>query len=257
MDSSNAYTPKGRFSASLPLWSFISFAYKLGPNLEERQAAVAQFPKGLSAEEYFEIDARTEAAPTKDQLRLMLQSLLADRFKLAVHFASREVPVFALTLSKPGKLGPKLRPHSEGPPCLDLVSTPLSDAPPTPPGAGELFPRNCEFPQVVLKTASVRLAGERDATMPELADAIYRFGVGAGQVDRPVIDKTGLTGTFDFTLEYSAQPLRAAAPTATATDSQGTPFLDAVREQLGLRLAPSRSSIPTLVIDHVERASQN
>jgi uncharacterized protein (TIGR03435 family) len=110
---------------------------------------------------------------------------------------------------------------------------------------------------VVLKTASVRLAGERDATMPELADAIYRFGVGAGQVDRPVIDKTGLTGTFDFTLEYSAQPLRAAAPTATATDSQGTPFLDAVREQLGLRLAPSRSSIPTLVIDHVERASQN
>lgn len=70
LDNRNAYVPGGRFSTSFPLWYYIAFAYKLGPNQEERRAAVAQFPKGLSDMEFFEIEARAEGNPTKDQMRL-------------------------------------------------------------------------------------------------------------------------------------------------------------------------------------------
>jgi beta-lactamase regulating signal transducer with metallopeptidase domain len=118
LDDRNAKPPGGRFAASFPLWIYISFAYKLSPNEEERRAGMAQLAKVIGTDLY-EIEARAEGNPTKDQMRLMMQSLLADRFKLKVHFESQEVPVFALTLVKPGKLGPKLRPHSEGPPCPD------------------------------------------------------------------------------------------------------------------------------------------
>jgi uncharacterized protein (TIGR03435 family) len=90
---------------SLPLWAYISFAYKLRPNQEERRAAVAQFPKGLSDMEFFEIEARAEGNPTKDQMRLMMQSLLADRFKLAIHFETREVPRIRLDTQSPSNLG--------------------------------------------------------------------------------------------------------------------------------------------------------
>jgi uncharacterized protein (TIGR03435 family) len=61
------------------------------------------------------IEARAEGNPNKDQMHLMMQSLLAERFKLAVQFETHEVPVMAMVLIKPGKLGSRLRPHSQGP----------------------------------------------------------------------------------------------------------------------------------------------
>lgn len=108
LDSRDARTPRGRFSAGLTLQTYITFAYKLEPFRAE--AAFAQLPKSVSAD-FYQIEARAEGSPTKDQMRLMMQSLLADRFKLAVHFETQEVAVFALALAKPGKTGPKLRPH--------------------------------------------------------------------------------------------------------------------------------------------------
>ncbi len=80
----------------------------------------AQLPK--SADDNYAIDAKAEGNPTKDQMRLMMQSLLADRFKLRVHFESRQVPVLGLVLVKPGQLGPNLLPHSEGPGCAESLS---------------------------------------------------------------------------------------------------------------------------------------
>ena len=70
----------------------------------------------------------------------MMQSLLADRFKLRVHFEPREVPVLALTLVKPGKLGPKLLPHSEGPPCPDSFDMDKPFAPIPSPKPGVAWP---------------------------------------------------------------------------------------------------------------------
>jgi bla regulator protein blaR1 len=251
-DSGNVYKSRGLFSASLPLWSYIEFAYKLGPNLEQRQAAVAKFPKGLSPEEYFEIDARAEGPPSKDQLRLMLQSLLADRFHLTVHFETRDTAVFALSLARPGKTGPKLRRRDEGPLCEEFATPPSG-----PPVVASVFPKNCEFPQMAIKSSGIWIAGERNATMASLAEAIYRFGVGAGAVDKPVVDETGLTGRFDFTLEYRPEFLRAPRADGPLPDSPGKPFPEALREQLGLRLTSSRAPITTLIVDRVERPSEN
>jgi hypothetical protein len=108
------------------------------------------------------IDAKADGNPTKDQMRLMMQSLLADRFKLRAHFETKQVPVLALTLVKPGKLGPKLLPHSEGPPCPDTseILNPLTTPPPALPKAGDVFPANAGLlpkswqPQTVLGRGS-------------------------------------------------------------------------------------------------------
>jgi uncharacterized protein (TIGR03435 family) len=113
LDNRDAKTLGGRFSASFPLSGYISFAYKLSAY---ETAALAQLPKSVSID-FFEIEARADGNPTKDQMRLMMQSLLADRFKLAVHFESREAPVFALTLVKPSQTGPRLIRHAAGQPA--------------------------------------------------------------------------------------------------------------------------------------------
>jgi bla regulator protein blaR1 len=258
LDTRNAKPPGGRLSASFPLWLYISFAYKLSPNEEERKAATAQLSK-LVGNDLFEIEAQAPGNPTKDQMRLMMQSLLADRFKLKVHFESREAPVFALTLVKPGKTGPKLRPHSEGPPCPDSYKPP---EPGVPLDVGEVFPPECETASMTTRNG-VRLFGSRNTTMPLIAEAIYSTGVVAGELDKPVVDQTGLKGKFDITVEYvpgENDLLSRTVPSnrdAPPPDSQGTPFLSAVREQLGLRLTPSKGTIKALIIDHVEKPSEN
>ncbi len=259
MDNGNAYAPGGRLSVSLPLWVYISFAYKLPPNEQVRHTALAHLPAWV-ATELFAIDARAAGNPTKDQMRLMMQSLLADRFKLTVHFETREASVFALTLVKPGETGPRLRPHAEGPPCPDAFSMPTLSAPPD---ASGIFPENCEAAQSMSGKNGARLVGSRNATMPWLADAIYVYGFLSGEVDRPVVDKTGLQGRFDFTIESARGDndvmVRSLPPGADVPvlSEQGSPFLTAVREQLGLKLTPAKSPIRMLVVDHIEKPSQN
>ena len=85
------------------------FAYKLRLTDEQIHSLLAPLPKWLSTDS-FKIHAKAEGNPTKDQMRLIVQSPLADRFKLRIHFETHEVPVLALGLDKPGKTGPKLRP---------------------------------------------------------------------------------------------------------------------------------------------------
>src|SRR5262249_19793491 len=125
LDSFSGADPHGRFVAQFPLRAYVGFAYKLFPYTQEQNdTMLARVPKWVSTDQYA-INAKAEGEPTKDQLRLMMQSLLADRFKLAVHYEHMEVPVLALVLDKPGKTGPKLYPHSDGVPCD--VSPPPSD----------------------------------------------------------------------------------------------------------------------------------
>src|SRR5262249_31794286 len=115
MDTSDAYAATGgRLAADASLAIYIRFAYKLTLTSDDM---VAHLPKWVTSER-FRIEAKAPIEnPTKDQMRLRMQSLLADRFRLAVHYDTQEKPVWALTVAKPGKLGPNLRPHSEGPPC--------------------------------------------------------------------------------------------------------------------------------------------
>jgi uncharacterized protein (TIGR03435 family) len=113
----------GWFRADFPLSVYIEFAYKLWPNDEQRRE-FSRLPKWVSADRY-SIEARAASGSlTKDQMRLMVQSLLAERFQLTTHFEVREVPVFELRLAKAGQPGPRLVSHADGPSCDKPGSSP-------------------------------------------------------------------------------------------------------------------------------------
>ena len=231
--------PHGRFSADFALLTYIRFAYKLSLTQEQREAMLARLPKWAGTDR-FEIEARAEGNPARDQMRLMMQSLLADRFKLAVHFETQVVPVLALTPVKPGKMGPKLHPHAEGAPC---------DAPAEKPADGaQLFPPRCDVYMMAMSPEHMNRSGSRNTTMDLFASAIP----GMGRVGRPVVNQTGLSGKYDFVLEWTPEPTSPVAPTA-----DGPTFLDALREQLGLKLESTKAPLTLLVIDHVELPSEN
>jgi uncharacterized protein (TIGR03435 family) len=128
----------GLFTADFPLQVYIEFAYKVRLSPEGREAMLAGLPKWVNTES-FTIRARAMGEPTKDEMRRMMQALLADRFKLVVHYQTRVVPVLALTLDKPGKTGPNLRPHVEGPACDGTVA-PTANGKSTP----TVFPTECD-----------------------------------------------------------------------------------------------------------------
>jgi bla regulator protein BlaR1 len=243
LDAGDAYAvTDGRFSADFPLLTYITFAYKLTLTQDQRQVILAHLPK-WAATDSFDIQARApESNPTKDQMRMMVQSLLADRFKLAVHFETQTVPVFALVLAKPGKTGPQLRSHAGGPPCDGG------------PGNGAVFPAVCDVYAMEMQPNRTRKAGSRNTTTELLAGAIPSFG----SVSRPVLDQTGLSGRFDFTIEWMPESNSGALPNADGpTEPAGPTFLEALSEQLGLKLEATKAPIQILVVDHVERPSEN
>ena len=97
-----------------------------------------------------------------------------------------------------------------------------------------------------------------------MAVSLGANGSFAGEVDKPVVDRTGLSGRFDFTIEYAADPSRSfffgpalPKPEAQQGDLQGPTFLEAVRKQLGLKLVPDKAPVETLIVDHIEKPSEN
>jgi uncharacterized protein (TIGR03435 family) len=253
LDDSDAFTPTGgRFVANFPLDVYITFAYKTSPTWDQRQAMLAHLPGWVGTDRYT-IEAKAPGNTTKDQFRLMVQSLLADRFKLAIHFETQQVPLLALTLAKPGKVGPNLRPHADGPPCNAVAVSPAN--------AADVFPSTCFGYAMSATPNHARLrTGARNTTMPLLAAHLPNLIVPAqGSVleptVRPVVDQTGLDGNFDVLIEWS--PESKVPGFEVEPDPVGPTFLDAMRDQLGLKLNPTRGPIQILVIDHVERPTEN
>ena len=117
------YSPTGGLlsATNFPLLQYMVFAYKLTST--QFQSVQSQLPKWATTNRY-DIQARVAGNPTKDQFRLMMQALLADRFKLAIHYEIKQQPIFALVLDKPGKLGPKLQPHPADSPCSTAGDAP-------------------------------------------------------------------------------------------------------------------------------------
>lgn len=256
LDAGNAFTPTGgRFAAAFPLAALIDFAYKITPTPGQRDAMLKGLP-GWVATDIFAIDARGPATATKDQFRLMLQSLLAERFKLKVHFESRSASVYALMLVKPGKLGSKLRRHTEGPECPATAELPAG----RPPSNADVFPPVCEMYGMTRSPEGMRVRwGSRNSTMASLAAMLPNVPFSGpdrthGAVDRTVVDETGLTGTYDFLVEYAIQ---FGGAFGVEPDPSGPIFLDAMRDQLGLKLESAKGEAQVLVIDHLEQLSQN
>jgi uncharacterized protein (TIGR03435 family) len=187
--------------------------------------------------EFYDIDAKAEGNPRQEVMEgPMLQALLEERFKLKIHRETKEIPVYVLTAVKVAKL----KPFQAGS-CVPSSDTFLPPAL----AAGQ---RPC---RALVSRLSVEAEG---ATILEFSKLLTLA------VDRPVIEKTGLMGRYDIHLEFSADQAITGPPGAAddAADPRTAPSIfAAVQEQLGLKLAPARGPGEFLVIDHVERPSEN
>ena len=233
----DSYKPTGGLMSAedMPVSTYVGFAYKLSTDQKIRLV----YPKWVQ-DEHFDIEARGPANATKDQMRLMMQSLLADRFKLAVHWENRDTPVFTVVLAKPGKTGPQLVADSGS--CSNSTGSDSKAASPAPPGlCGQGGMR-------YLPDGQYQVAG-RDEPMEKLAPEL-RFWPGTG-VDRPLVDGTGLAGTFSWKMIWAPEP----QPGQPAAD--GPTYLEALRDQLGLKLVPATATMPFLILDHIEEPTPN
>jgi uncharacterized protein (TIGR03435 family) len=236
--------PGGRYAVTnVPLDVLIALAYQ--PLQRYEIAGVPDWARSAR----FDIDAKAEGNPAPAQTWLMLQSLLAERFKLAVHREVRQLPVYALVMAKDGQMGPQLRRHADDAGCDGSGLPP--GGPPSPDRSKPLPPPPCGAWSGA--PALGRLAGQRI-----MLDTFGRAL--SGQLGRMVIDQTGLSGAFDLTLDWTPQQPLAGSPAADAsapTASSLPSIFTAVQEQLGLKLVPQTGPVSVLVIDHVEEPTDN
>jgi uncharacterized protein (TIGR03435 family) len=202
------------------LSDMIVFAYGVHP----RQ--IVGGPAWLESDKY-DLVAKPdgEGTPNDRQWKVMVQKMLADRFKLTFHHDTRELSVYALEV---GKSGPKLT-KSEGDPngLPGLFFRGLGDLP------------------------------ARNANMADFAGVMQ-----STVLDRPVVDHTGITGRYDFTLkwtpdEFQFSGLGIKPPPPTGNAAEAPDLFSAIQEQLGLKLTPTKASTDVLVVDHVEKPSAN
>jgi uncharacterized protein (TIGR03435 family) len=195
----------------------------------------AVIPDGVPSYSGFQVN--THAAP---KLQTMLQSLLVKRFKLALHHENKEMPVYSLVLAKGG---PKLHTFVEGT-CVVPGNSAPADPTSSKPCGGMLLRQ--------AKTAAIRFE------MPGVPVSTFIKGIGMRAcLDRPVIDNTGVKGTFDFAVEFTPDEATPCFPAASGGEVGGPSIFTALQEQLGLRLEPTRAVVDTIVIDHIERPSLN
>jgi len=197
-------------------------------------------PDWLRSDRYI-IDAKPEESQSQGMMMgPMLQTLLEDRFKLKVHRESREVPVYALTVAKNG---PRLSPFQKG------SCTPVEFG--TVPR-----PRPADACRVMVGRGTLTAQG---STVSALSKLLFLV------MDRPVLDKTGISGLFDFHLEFVSDEHTPyldpkgdpAFPADTPADDPGPSIFAVLQKQYGLKLEPTKGPRDFLVIDHAERPSEN
>jgi uncharacterized protein (TIGR03435 family) len=160
-----------------------------------------------------------------------------------------------LVLNKTGKFGPQLRPHADDPPCSTAPAPPTSAAGFQATGVGG-FPELCGgFLSLQPSASGLLRFGARDVLMAMFA---MLFSSPLTGVDRPILDRTGLTGKFDLIIEFAPQPKLTQPPDASSQSADTGPmFLEALKDQLGLKLESTTGPVNTLVIDHIEEPSPN
>lgn len=227
--------PHGRFHADFALPVYIQFAYKLWLTDDERKDMLAALPDWV-AKQRFDIEATAPEHITKEQYRQMMQTLLAERFGLTLHFETKDRPVLAMVLVKDGTPGPKLIPHAQGPPCEDKPTPGLFD---------------CYMYGARPDKDGMWMAGSRATTMDLIANFVGSVAGNYGEISRRVVDQTGLTGLWDFTV---VAPSPAKSPDAPAPAFTA---LEAIRDQLGIKLKSTHAVVSLPVIDHVQKPEEN
>jgi uncharacterized protein (TIGR03435 family) len=214
---------------NLPVVSLIANAYRV------RQDLISGLPE-WAASAHFDVNAKVADEDLATFKKLsdrqrdeMLLAMLQDRFKLQAHKETPTLPIFDLVVDKGG---PK-----------------FTESTATPPTPGEPFDPNSK----VRHAGSMMMgAGRLSVTgvpMQSLSNQL------AYSVGKTVVDKTGLTGKYDFELRWT--PEGKTNSTDNGTDEAPADIFTALREQLGLKLVPSKGPVETLVVDHIEKPSEN
>lgn len=201
------------------------------------------------ASERFDVIAKTDRPPTGGtrETLVMLRRLLSERFGLRTHADTRELPSYALRLNRADRqLGPQMRAST-----IDCAANPTPAAPNTAPVNAEGWPP-CGL--VLMRTLAAGGRSRTEArhssvTMPELATQLQQV------VDRPVVDRTALTGVFDLEYAFLREDISAAPDNPVRADVPD--LFTAFREQLGLRLESQTTPTEVIVIDEVERPTAN
>jgi uncharacterized protein (TIGR03435 family) len=209
--------------------------------------------------ERFDVEARANGEPAKDQMRLMMRSLLKDRFKLVTHTEQRTQDIFDLKLATPGRTGPQLRAHQTDETCVSPIEPGFTTRSPSQPA--RRTPSIFQLPTLpcgsigfitIGSVDRVRIVGNGEP-MDRLVAALKSTLTG---IERDIRDRTGLSGTFDLSLEWSVVPDTVQAP-ITAQDDMPPRFLEALKTQLGLTLRSTRGPVDVLVVDRVDRPTED
>jgi uncharacterized protein (TIGR03435 family) len=236
--------PNG-LTGTVPLKLMMSRAYAV------QSFQITGGPEWINSERYA-INAKATGTPSHDQISLMLQSLLEERFQLKIHHETRELPMFNLVIARGG---PKLATSKEGG-CDD------STDPQPEPAGGRMAPpgsvaaplTRCGGLDVMLQVGGARMSGGK---IP-MSELVRMLSVVLG---RTVVDRTGFTGTFDVRLDFlpddSTPHLPPPPPDAASSNAMSPSIFSALPEQLGLRLEAAKGPVEVIVIDQVERPSVN
>ena len=222
--------------------AYVGFA---NGTLNQEEIQITGAPGWMQSDRY-DLAAKAEGAARVEQMMgPMLRALLEDRFKLKIHRETKETPIYSLMVAKGGL---KIERPKEACAPIDLNHLP------GPPEPGKPRPNYCGNMSIRMTPQGATME-THGATMTEFAQRI------SGMLDRKVIDKTGIAGQFDFHLEFAPDETtrgysgRGAAPDAAGPE--GPSIFTALQEKFGLKLSPDKGPVDFLVIDHVEKPSEN
>jgi uncharacterized protein (TIGR03435 family) len=258
-----------RTNQGIPLVVFQPGGRVIAGNVDVRQVILVAY--GLeniqlvnapdwTATERFAIEARTADETSTDSIRMMLRTMLAERFGMAAHPERREVPLFALTMARSDKRpGPGLRPS--GPECAPIkppAGVPMPPPPPPPPAGNAgakiriILPRDEPLRRRCGAMLTPGWFSARSITMQELTSPLTQL------MRRPVVDETGLTGEFDLDVFFQPEGLGGVLVGPPPQSVSDAPALTtALQDELGLRLEPRRGPVDVLVVDRIERPTEN
>ena len=227
------FKPNGFSATNAPLHEVIRLAYQV-PDFQ-----MSGGPLWINSERY-DIEAKVDSSaaeqlrqPDQDQHRQMLQSLLQDRFKLKVHWETKELPIYALTVAKNG-----FKLHEAKP--------------------DDTYPDGIKDEAGVGRAGLMRMGPGRITAQGLPMNTFVRLL--SQQLGRTVLDKTALTGNYDVELQWTPDNIPASfiGPDGKPTpEISGPSVFTAIQEQLGLKLESQKGPVEVLVIDHVQPASAN
>lgn len=242
--------PQARTVSGMPLRQLIVQAYGVQPN------QVIGGPDWLATDRW-DIQLRADAPVTPQQMNQLMQTMMAERFKLVVRRETRELPIFELRLARTdGTPGPTLKPAA-----IDCGPQGRGRPGGPPPAAGA--PGGGPGPGAPLGGCRVMIAPGRIEASGQPLTALTNFL--SNQLGRNVVDRTGLTGGFDYTLEWLPDSGRGGAPFTPPPGAPPLPPINpdapslptALQEQLGLKVESTKGPVEVLVIESVQQPTDN